>query len=49
MAALSKSSDIAVRSAQAGEGRAVGDDAEGLVQVSGQSVSAGQRVVVPST
>ncbi len=25
------------------------DDAEGLVQVSGQSVSAGQRVVVPST
>jgi hypothetical protein len=25
------------------------DDAEGLVQVSGESVSAGQRVVVPST
>jgi hypothetical protein len=25
------------------------DDAEGLVQVSGQGVSAGQRVVVPKT
>ncbi len=25
------------------------DDAEGLVQVSGQGLSAGQRVVVPAT